>query len=53
MLMRIPEYPIQDKVENKCGLDEPFVDHQSPEMLVGQIALILLFVIAILLRAIA
>ncbi|GAA4453898.1 hypothetical protein [Novipirellula rosea] len=53
MLMRIPEYPVQDQVENKCGLDEPFIDHTPREMMVGQIALILLFVIAILLRTIA
>ena len=53
MLMRNPEYQAQDRVENKGRLDEPFVVHTPREMLVGQIALIMMFVIAILLRTVA
>ncbi len=53
MLIRNPEYQAQDRVENKCRLDEPFVVHTPREMLVGQFALMMFLVIAILLRAMA
>ena len=53
MLMRTPEYQVEDQVESKRGLDGPFVVHTPREMLLGQVVLILLLVIAILLRTMA
>ncbi len=53
MLMRNPEYKIQDEVETKHGIDEPFVIRTPREILLGQTILMLSLIIAILLRAMA
>ena len=51
MLMRNPEYKIEDQVGCKRRPDEAFVVQAPRELLLGQIVLMLLLVIAILLRA--
>ena len=51
MLMRNPEYQIASAHKCSRPVDVPFVDDSHREMLLGQFALILLFVIAILLRS--
>lgn len=53
MLMRNVDYPVEHARENNCLAGEPLVDCAPREILLGQFVLILLFVIAILLRAMA
>lgn len=53
MLMRNPEYQIENAQECRRQIGEPFVVHTSREMLLGQLVVILLLVIAILLRALS
>lgn len=53
MLMRNPEYPIDDAHEISCDVEERLTASTSREMLRGQIALFVLFAVAILLRGMA
>ncbi len=57
MLMRNADYQVdnalENALENRRLAGEPLVDYEPREMLLGQFALFLLFVIAILLRAMA
>lgn len=53
MLMRNAEYQVEHARENSRLVGEPLVDDAPREMLLGQFVLILLFAIAILLRAMA
>ena len=53
MLMRNPEYQVEDRVETKRGVKDSRLFHTPLEMLLGQMALMLLLIIAILLREMA
>ena len=53
MLMRNPEYQIENAQECRRQIGEPLVVHTTSEMLLGQWVVILLLVIAILLRALS
>ncbi|MEO8270867.1 MAG: hypothetical protein ABI557_14175 [Aureliella sp.] len=51
MLMRNPEYRLENALENQRNCIASAVDYAPREMLLGQLVLLLLFVIAILMRA--
>ncbi len=53
MLMRNPEYQIENALESRRHIGEPLVVHTSREMLLGQLVVISWLVIAILLRALS
>ena len=56
MLMKNPEYKVPatgSECERGLTNQRPLAEHASHEMLIGQIALILVFALAILLRSMA
>ena len=53
MLMRNPEYQFENVQECRRHVGEPLVVHTTREMVLGQLILMLLFAIAIVMRAMA
>ncbi len=51
MLMRNPEYPVENAQKCKLHVGEPPAVHTPREMLLGQLVVLLWLIIAILLRA--